>query len=409
MKIERGPYGKIAVFDLDQTLVLHALEVLQNQSCPCFLRANVREQFGHLQICYDCTGLRRLSEYNISETENLDQLRTSVKNLLLSLLEALDYCLSPSGIILDEEHIWIDPVDKSIYLTYFPTRLDTSSDQCNLTAIDTDTLDKLLGHSIFSQVIPTAIKQKLICSCQNNDERGFETAINKISNSGSLTPKESVSISIYTKYWASLLAITAIYGNLQLRIIFDQSAISKNADSFESLFFLFIPIALCAAALFHKQFKQEHSLRVNPSELKERRQVQAGIFFPDHCNETTLKSSDDYEQRIRPAYLIEQEEYGISTARQKKRRSFLVWVDDYLIGADKSLCDLYVNDDSVDLMHARILKRGHTYFLSDLGSSSGTWIGHQRLYSHEETPLNENDIIIIGNYRLLFSYSGNKD
>lgn len=409
MKIERGPYGKIAVIDLNQTLVLHAVEALQNQSCPCFLKANIREQFGQLQICYDCTGLQNLCEYDVLATDDIDSFRASVRHLLLSLLDSLDYCLSPSGILLDANHAWIDPVNKSVYLTYFPIRGDTSSDQCNLTALDTDAFDSFLGHPIISQIVPTSIRQKLVCACQSNDERAFREAIAQLDCLVTTTTPSRSPITAYTKYWIALLFITLIYGIIQLRLILTDARKPPDSISFESLFFLFIPIAICAAFLFQAQNKYGQKKQINPCELKERRQVQADIYFPDHSTETNVGSSDDYEQKIRPAFLIEQEDYGKLSAEHRRCRSFLIWVDDYLIGADKSLCDLYLNDDSISYMHARIIKRSHMYYLVDLGSEKGTWIGHQRLYSNEETPLNENDQIKIGKYRFIFSFSGKKD
>ena len=69
MRIERGPFGRIAVktVESEADVILHALDVLQNHIIPSILSVYIREQLGKVQLCIDCTGYMKLSEARLHE------------------------------------------------------------------------------------------------------------------------------------------------------------------------------------------------------------------------------------------------------------------------------------------------------------------------------------------------------
>ena len=68
---------------------------------------------------------------------------------------------------------------------------------------------------------------------------------------------------------------------------------------------------------------------------------------------------------------------------------------DYNVLIGRSLQnDILLEDDFVSQKHARIFKKSNVFFLEDLGSTNGTYLGSQKVT--EPTPLEPGDIIRIG-------------
>ena len=57
-------------------------------------------------------------------------------------------------------------------------------------------------------------------------------------------------------------------------------------------------------------------------------------------------------------------------------------------------CDLVVRHDTVSRSHAEIRRQGASWYVSDLGSSNGTWIDGRRVRS--EQPVRRGDQILLG-------------
>ena len=126
------------------------------------------------------------------------------------------------------------------------------------------------------------------------------------------------------------------------------------------------------------------------------------MYFPS-CREMVKKfSTNSPSSQFSPAFLTQQ---ITQSAKDSKPLRAVVWVDDFLIGRDKSLCDFFLDHPSVSDRHARILHREPVYYLVDLGSAAGTWIGSSRLYSFEENPLSDGDIFICGDFRFVFNHT----
>lgn len=66
-----------------------------------------------------------------------------------------------------------------------------------------------------------------------------------------------------------------------------------------------------------------------------------------------------------------------------------ILIDEFLIGRDKSICDLVLNEKSIGRVHARISRHGSHYFMEDLGSANGTYIDGKKLNKHQTYSLKE--------------------
>jgi len=61
--------------------------------------------------------------------------------------------------------------------------------------------------------------------------------------------------------------------------------------------------------------------------------------------------------------------------------------------------DIVLPDPNVSRVHARISKRGDSYWISDLQSTNGTWVNEQRVM---EARLDEDDVIRLGTTKMIF-------
>ena len=77
-------------------------------------------------------------------------------------------------------------------------------------------------------------------------------------------------------------------------------------------------------------------------------------------------------------------------------------VSNLLIGKQKDRVDLYLADDSVSRMHARILKEQDAYYLEDENSTNGTFQNKMRLLPYERRKLEPGDELQFGNVTLFF-------
>jgi len=145
-------------------------------------------------------------------------------------------------------------------------------------------------------------------------------------------------------------------------------------------------------ALIHEDSNSETTMLLSRKDM----------YFPT-CRETAKKfSTNSPSTQFSPAFLTQQ---ITQSAKDSKPLRAVIWVDDFLIGRDKSLCDFFLDHPSISDRHARILHREPVYYLVDLGSAAGTWIGSSRLYSFEENPLSDGDIFICGDFRFVFNHA----
>lgn len=111
------------------------------------------------------------------------------------------------------------------------------------------------------------------------------------------------------------------------------------------------------------------------------------------------------EEYGRTAFLTEKPEKRETVRRlyfSDGRKAAELDVQNLLIGKYKDKVDLYLDDESVSRMHARILKDQDQYYLEDENSTNGTYCSKTRLQPYERRRLEPGDEVRIGNVTLLF-------
>ncbi|KST68155.1 FHA domain-containing protein [Mastigocoleus testarum] len=79
----------------------------------------------------------------------------------------------------------------------------------------------------------------------------------------------------------------------------------------------------------------------------------------------------------------------------------------YLIGRYPK-CDLILNSPEISRVHAIILKFKDNYCFTDLASTNGSSINHQKVELNQEYILNSGDTIQVGDFILLFEETTEK-
>ena len=84
--------------------------------------------------------------------------------------------------------------------------------------------------------------------------------------------------------------------------------------------------------------------------------------------------------------------------RSKNNETILINKPVFRIGKEKSYVDYFVSDNSaVSRSHANIIIRDEEYYVIDTNSTNHTYINGNMIPSNTETPLNDKDMLKLGN------------
>lgn len=401
MRFERGPFGRIAVKTVasENDVILHALDVLQNHVIPSILPVYLREQMGKFQLCIDCTGFIQLSEIKENEWETHFQKRTCIAEFIQAIINAQDHFMESELFIMDSEYVFFDPACRKLYWCCLPV-----SPNINTSAPDSHVWEKfelLLMNPFFSDVLNEDDRNQLLCSFRDEREDDVIKFLSDFTDANAITRKSPSNIGdrkirlIIQFFLMSFSFAVCTYFENYLPEIFPDD----NWSSWYVLLFTFILVINLMVGRREKTDSISHS-GTRESEI-EKSSARKEMYFPSAAGSSNTYSADMKTPLFSPAFLTQQ---ITCTDKGGKPLRSVVWVEDFLIGRDKCLCDFFVDDTSISDRHARILHREPMYYLMDLGSAAGTWIGSRRLYSFEETPLSDGDIFICGTIRFLFNY-----
>jgi hypothetical protein len=381
----------------DKDVVPHALSALRNRSCRNCLPVYVRELFGQKQLCVDCTGLIRLIDFTATYAHiTVESRRNAVADLLGGVIEMLDLLLNPSGLLLHPDDIWLNPENGEMSFVYLPLKSGSDESGCALSDVDATALESLLMHDFFSETVSESTRHRLIDCIFKGDEVGFVSVLDGIRH-----PDDNVSLKpkLISKRTRSLGAILLLMF-IALFIIYILSAMPAGffrawewAPVF-SISFILLTIGACKQSASKEKTVPIAGIKETPSSSNKE------LFFPDK-KRSCVAAGGSGDSHFEPGFLVEQSEYG---HKLSKKRRCVIWTDDFLIGSDPLLCDFSIDHPSISARHARIVRRQGIFFLVDLGSRGGSYIGHRKLFTHEENPLSDGDTLRIGEVRFLFSH-----
>jgi len=398
MRFERGPFGRIAVFSLEskRDVVLHVMDSLQNHVLPSVLPVYLREHFGRKEFCIDCTGCEQISVRSRDLAWEPAVKRKAVSVFLLALLDAQDHFIDPRHFLFDPENVFFEPDTKKLLWCCLPVLRDTVEPETEM-CFPTEKLERLLMDSFFADVIDDDERSRIICLMNDGRDNELTGLLSRMAS----IPKTQVRASprpaaFLLSAQAVLMVITGILLFI-LSVKADQTAAVRNLRGWYLLFFsvMLLLTVICTGG----------KRKPAPSDTREEPEspflTKKEIYFPGQ-KVTNGESAWTEKCTEHPPCYLNQLTITSGGSEKKGLRS-VVWVDDFLIGRDRILCDLFLDDPSISDRHARIIRRGVLYLIMDLGSSEGTFIGSQKLYSHEENPLTDGDTLTIGKLKFVFS------
>lgn len=404
MRFERGPFGRIAVQTVasDTDVVLHALDVLQNHVISSILPVYIREQLGKIQLCIDCTGYQQLSETTQYQWEHAQQKRKCIADFVRTILDAQDHFMDAMSLVMNPEYVFFDPECRKLYWCCLPVVQKESQTSQNPVCPAWDKLELLMMNPFFRDVLDEDDRNRILCLLRDEREQDLLVFLTDFAASGETGLHSKDQRSKYKIRLAfQFFLMAAAFG---VCIYFEEQPSANPISGIWASWYVLIFSFLLIINLISGQNRK--AVRARTADIKEMESTKSlsrkEMYFPSSSSDERTFSTDSHTPLFSPAYLTQQ-----ITDHKKDRNPLraVVWVDDFLIGRDKTLCDFFIDHTSVSDRHARILHRNPMYFLVDLGSASGTWIGSRRLYSFEETPLADGDIFICGDIRFVFNHT----
>lgn len=404
MRFERGPFGRIIVISVESEgdVILHALDVLQNRVIPSILPVYLREQIGKIQLCIDCTGYTSLSEMHSYVWENSNQKRKCIADFLRTLIYAQDHFMDSSLFVMNPEYVFFDPASLQVNWCYIPILNNIEVFNPNSRDLPWGKLELLLLSPFFCDVLEEDERNQILCLFRDEREDDLiKYLIEYTSDKSGSKKSPSWNSKLMTRLIVQLLIMSVCFAAYIFFV--EQPKQFAFANTWSSWYLLIFSFLLVISLMFGRgKFKEQ----VLSSDDKKKELTNSlsrkEMYFPS-CEETVKKfNTESAASQFSPAFLTQQVKQSVKDSKPLRA---VIWVNDFLIGRDKSLCDLFLDNASISDRHARILHRDPIYYLVDLGSVTGTWIGSRRLYSFEESPLSDGDIFRCGDVYFAFNYS----
>ena len=393
MHVERGPQGKILVFEVlaGTEIVVHAYDSLRSFPLSNVLPVYLREVFGEKQLCVDCTELVPLADLR-DPLEHCDLLRKNFLSFLISIFRAEDRFISRDFLVADPRYVFLNKSEASFFWCCFPVT-PTAGNLHPIEQSFADRLKLLLSCELVSSLFDESLRDTIWTDVISEHEDGLITQIHQQKEE---KPEEATKGTSEKR--STILFIQFVLMLFFLAFIFlwnDLSLFSLETYIWAPPFVLVSGMALLFTLLFSaKEYgKQSQTRKKKMSKEEEKTMAAVGIKSHDTQDVNPFFS---YPR----AFLSRLSSDRDSSDKNTKR--FPLLVNDFLVGKDSILCDLVLDDKSISDRHARILKREGSYFLMDVGSSAGSMLGDRILYSYEEYPLSDNDIFSLGDIHLQF-------
>ena len=107
----------------------YQIRMLMHNRIEGFLECSMQQMDENVLFYYDVTSRQPLSLILEQRQLKVDLLRLLLERIMESLSALNEYLLSPDGLFLNEEYIYLDPTLKEIYFCYFPMIREAITDQ----------------------------------------------------------------------------------------------------------------------------------------------------------------------------------------------------------------------------------------------------------------------------------------
>ena len=353
MEIRKGPYGQFAILktDKDAQVFEYAIEIMQNSIVPCLLPVYTSPH----ELAFDRTGLIPVSKLQDRGAHITSQRRKAFGDLLLSLLRMTDLLLPLSLLDLSPDNIYEDPEEHGLYLCYIPLQREIMPDDLTVKGIGGARIRDLLEQESFSDLTTPDEKQSMIYAVENNDPDMFRETCEGLGKP--LPSKDSPLSDLMLPGLLCILSLFAfVTGLIPLSAIFALGGIV-------------VTLRYIARA--------EHRA---PNAAEEKR--------------TTVLFDEGREPVITFMTLRSR---GLIGDRELVKA---IYTEEATIGSDRFLSDIFIDDDSLSPVQARIENINGTFFVTDLSVDSSTEINNTKLLPERRYEIKSGQVLRVGRFDL---------
>lgn len=321
------------------------------------------------QMWYDITGKQTLQQY--LEGQELDY--EMLAALLTGIYKAVDMLegllLRADGILLQPEAVFVDYRTKEIYFCYYP------------------------GTETALQDAFSALMESLLPRLNHEDERAVNLAYDAYGQipQGSIKMLEKL---LHAPYEVEMPdeadtedAVVAesvredITGQYEMQSCEQKQRGKRLFDAVEA-FRKFLVTEL-------QQLKRgKHRQKVEEKKY---------VFDPEE--------EEEWQNTARPTVLLQQTTEPVQGILRYEGdgtcANLEIKGERYVIGSDSS-CEGYLPSPTVSRRHAQITRTGDVYFIEDLNSANGTWVGGSLLDYRTKMSLQKNEVILFADEKFRF-------
>ncbi len=319
-------------------VIKHQLDILLNRKPEWLLPGALRPADDHDQLILDICGQTSLVSVLSTEILTPGQKQQVFQALIDTLLEAGDWLLDPSLFVLDARYVFINrrsDEDYSLRLAYWPV---SQSDPSYNFVLSITRLMEMLDYPAeqieqLDQLEGQPPEQVLLSVsrfCQNHQD---PDTFSPLRNQNSGDRQSDVKTRCLNKVASGLSQIR-----------------QKVTVFIEQLF-------------------------TDPDD--------PDIDDEDSCTQIIAADPDSFRMA-----LLSEGKPGTPDENTGVRAYILV--DDFLIGRDEKSCDLVLASPGIGRQHARICRRGGSFFIGDLGSPNGTRVDGRRINKDADVLLGDN-------------------
>ena len=372
MELRKGPYGYFVVNTVRGKLNKYATEIINYNILDEFMMFYIASSpiSGKTEISYDCTNyVSCKNRSDLFDRTNRSILRKATGDLFLTILRSLDYLLPIEGIYFNPEVFFWDTECNRFKICYNPYLNDEIC--LKLSTLGNGNLEKTLTESFFSEILSSDEISSICMAVNSNNEQLLEDTAISIKNtdpienlrrSGTLANK-------YQKY-STIIFILFL---LNLFALIVKGSLIWLLGLLISLLFLYRSIT---------DIKENQTIKeTTKNQITSNRKKM--LFDED----------DTADSQIISCLFLK--------SKQKINGSYInkaIYTNKAVIGSDKILSDICIDDNSISDIHVEIEKIDDSYYLRDISWDNETYIENRKILPDKQYEVKNGQTIRCGNY-----------
>ena len=359
-------------------------------------------------MAFDVTNMLSLKH----EYENKEMSFLELKSLLQSIKtifeQAAQYFLDDRYFVLDPQYIYKDPYDDSVKLLYVPgckcneslhyhelaefllQNVNRKENACLQTAYQFYRMcsSETFSLPMFMNILEKEEKMNRRQICEY-DRDGIKDENDLIPTAEIMSEEEDEEDKDDERIWVKPLSFTAI-----------SLVLASFTCFYKGIYSMYIMTALCVFALLTVIFTVKSLIRFiekkkEDSIVMPKQRVTVKDYWPQ--DEETEIFNEETEVFTPNRDL--QDETGIRLEWKENNISKKYMIRDFPVTIGKLIgeVDCRISDSSISRLHAKIAKRNDKLVIFDLNSTNGTSVDGVRLSPGEETVINMESRILLGN------------